>query len=247
MKCIGINKSLVRDLVNVLDPEIVSVCHFFRNIKSSTNILDECLILADKNVAEAQYVLSKIFQWGLMCQVNKKESLKWCEIAVENQFIPAYFQMANFYDSGWVGLKKNKSKTIQLILKAASYNYIPAINVLGFFYNYGYKVKKDILKSIEFYSKAIKFGDSKAMYCLSQIYIMEPEFLNIEKGMRLLKDSVNENYPEAHYALGNMYRLGENGLQKNIALCRKHIDMEAIIKNEIVDTCLKDLRGSKMS
>lgn len=230
-----IKKELVSDLVGINDPEILTICNYLKHINKKNDCGNECLILANGGNAEAQYVISKILQWGLACSPNEVESVNWCQKSVDNGFVPAYYSLADFNS------KSNKHKAIELYLRAALNDYTPALNMLGFIYSSGYLTKKNISKAIQYYEKAIKLGNSKAMYSLSQLFLSEPECLDIEKAMKLLKDSADRDYPDAHFILGNMHWSGDNGLQKSKELYRKHNKMQTIIKNKIVATCLDGL------
>lgn len=235
IKFTSIKKELVRDLVGINDPEILSVCRYLQKLNKNDNYGNYCFLLANQGSAEAQYVISKILQWGLMCDPNNEKSLIWCKKSVKKDFAPAFFLLGTYC------FESDNCKAIELYLKAAKNDFVPALNMLGFCYSYGYSLKKNILKGIEYYERSIMLGSSEAMYNLSQLYLRESECLNIDKGMKLLKDSADRNFPDAHFILGNMYWNGDNGLQKNENLYKKHNEIMITIQNIIITNCLDGL------
>lgn len=237
----SISKSSIRNLIIIGELEIIPVCEFLRKInndsKSKENLGEKCLMYANNGNADAQYALSKIYGWGLMCEMDKVKSLHWCQKAFKQEYIPAYFEMAGFYDSGWGGIKIDNNKSYELTEKAALNNFIPAINMLGFYFSDGYLVNKDIKKGICYYQKSADLGNGLAMYSLFLIF-KSNDYNNEKESIKWLKKAVKNGCPDAHASIAYFYKSGSYGLKKDISLFKYHLEMKSKLIDGMVTSCI---------
>lgn len=240
-----IDKSLVSELVVLGDQEILIVCNYLKNIvrliNTDTDLGQVCLKLARNGIVEAEYTISNIFRWGLMCQQNKEQALYWCQRSVKKNYAPALLLLSNFYSTGWPGIKINFRKSFELAEKAASKNFIPAIVTLGSYYREGYCINKNTKKAIWYYQKAAELGDNNAMWCLSIILLKDPNFKDESEGLKWFGKAINKGSPFAHSTLAYFHMGGKYGFRKDKSLFEYHIKMEASLNERMVKSCLKGL------
>ncbi len=116
----------------------------------------------------------------------------------------------------WAGLialgmdySLTEKEAFDLLKKAYQQNHINSTIELGLAYYSGSLVKKDSLKAIEYFHKAVELGSSEAAVRLAYIKVNSKEDNQNSKYLKTLRDYSNKGSVLAEAALANCY---ENGI-----------------------------------
>jgi TPR repeat protein len=125
--------------------------------------------------------------------------------------VEAQVKLAEEY---WVGESVNNiEKAIKWFKEAAKKDdYISMYNI-GWIYQKGDGIDKDLSKAIVWYEKAAEFNYNKAEFNLSQIYRNSPAFHDEQKSFYWLKRAAEHDYVHAYHNLGALYYSG--GISEN--------------------------------
>ncbi|RIA88006.1 hypothetical protein C1645_713539 [Glomus cerebriforme] len=140
--------------------------------------------LAEKEYLNAQFRLGYYYDKGIGTKVNKSKAYELYKVAAEKGHDDAQYNLGLCYENG-IGIKKNeakalywyqkssendigedKSKVFKKFEKLAKHGYVSAQNKLGYFYENGINIEKDLEKSIYWYKKSAEHGNKIAYYNL---------------------------------------------------------------------------------
>lgn len=128
---------------------------------------------------------------------------------LSQEYAPAQYQMALIYLNGY-GVKKDKPKALELIMKAAEQNYPEALFNLSVFYTEGELVKKDLKKAFDYMSKAAKKDLASAQFNLGVMFANgEGTPKDPSRAARWYEKAAKQNYVLAQFNLALMYFEGE--------------------------------------
>ncbi len=141
-------------------------------------------------------------------QKNYKKSFTLMEKAVDANHSYAMMRLSDMYRDG-IGIEKNITKAYFLVRKAEKLNDSEAFYQLGNAYYFGYyNEKKDINLAIEYYEKAIKFGNKLAYSSLSGIYLYG-DTQNLKKAYDYISKSIYYQHDIlSQFRLAQMYTKG---------------------------------------
>lgn len=120
-----------------------------QNLKKGLNLIRESYTQKDKRKSMACYT---------------KGYLKLADAALSGEPEAQYEIGLAYEDSGVFG--SCEESAFSWYLRAAKNNFAPACNSVGFCYNHGVGVKKNIKEGIKWYKKGAKLGDFLAEYNL---------------------------------------------------------------------------------
>ena len=125
---------------------------------------------AINNVANAQYMLGIIYQYGYGVEIDYFKAIEWYTKAAENNHVSAKNSLGNCYYYG-TGVDVDYEKAIELYKEAANKNYYAAISNLGNCYYYGV-IEQNYEEAYNLYMKSIglKPNLSKSYYNLGYLY-----------------------------------------------------------------------------
>ncbi len=109
---------------------------------------------ADLGYAKAQDIVGFCYQYGLGTGKDKCAALEWYQKAAEQHFPHAICNLANCYEYGSCGLKRNPDKALLLWNEAAELGDKEAQFILGNLYLYGIYVEQNREEAIKWYHKA---------------------------------------------------------------------------------------------
>ena len=149
---------------------------------------------------------------------NNTEARKCWEQASGKGSSGAYFNLGIFYEAGWSVEKNGKKALIYFKKNIKTKNPYRETSLLGIarIYNEGNGVKKNIKLCINFYKKAAKLGNLKAMLELGSIYDETAD--NIER--------FKSNKKDPKLALKYYYQI----VEKNCLI--GHLAYERVLKNQ---------------
>ncbi len=137
---------------------------------------------------------------------------------IKDGYAPAYIELAEMYEKG-IGVKANKRKAMRLYQSCAkikSFTFSSAVTEamyhLGRCFSDGMGKSPDLLKSLQWYSKASERGHSKAQYELALMYLNGTGIeTNVTEAMKWMRFAAENRNLEALEFLGMAYINGQAG------------------------------------
>lgn len=239
----------------------------YRNLFKGTENPKEALKwftkAAEQGSKIAQYKLSHLY----LSQNDVANALKWCEISAKNGYADAQVEMAVFCFKG-ICASQNCTTAVKWLLSAAENGDFGAQCKLGFCYQIGRGVDKDLAKAKEWYYKALEslgcrsddfydydgrcfyYGDDgedflDLYYSLGQCYLDEKNYTAaIECFLKSATNESNLDNSNAQYEVGRCFELGL-GIQCNLNEAMKWYAKAAycnhvLAKKRIIAQYLKD-------
>ncbi|SCP04261.1 ubiquitin-protein ligase, putative [Plasmodium ovale] len=130
---------------------------------------------------------------------NEEEIMEYLNEQIKGGDIMAMYDLGKKYKE-----EKNFKKAFQYINEASKKNNLFAFKELGIIYLYGYGTQKNILKSIEYFSKAADAGDVESKCYLGYIYYFIDDFRNVQLSLKYLIEAANHDYGEAFFFLAEI-------------------------------------------
>ena len=153
--------------------------------------------------------------------------------AAENNYVPAIYKLGNIEEQ-----RKETKKAFEYYLDAAEKNYPPAQNTVGYYYQNGISVEKNLQSAAVWYQRAAEAHYAPAIYNYAiMIRNTEPA-----KALNMLRRvSYGEKaLPLAIYALGRMYEEMQD--MRNAAECYKNaVDAGIAAAEKDYDRCRLNL------
>lgn len=184
--------------------------------KKSSRKTRKYIIKAAKNGNPiAQYTLAIYF---LNSRYKKDRKLGWLWLmkSVEQKNPKAQYKLGKMYLLGEY-VSKDQTKALKWLTKAANNDIIPAIYLLGEYYqNLG-----NLTEAFKWYQKAAKKNYSDAQLQLGKIYLSsDKNFHDEKKGFLLILRAAEQDNVSAYKQLAKMYENGI-GVKKNIGLAKQ--------------------------
>ncbi len=157
------------------------IAYFSGDYPTALKIL---LPLANQGDAKAQYEVGDMLENDLGARNDDAAAVKWFQKAADQGNADAQLHLGALYAKGMAGLKQNYGKGAKWFRKAAEQGNALAQLNMGQMYNYGWGVKKDLVKAYMWYSISVAAGDQDAVSKPDSIASeMTPE--QIAEGKRL--------------------------------------------------------------
>jgi TPR repeat protein len=175
--------------------------------------------LVEQNHTEAKVRLASIMSVGLCGEGTEEEnfqqSIKLLHEAADEGSIKAYYGLY-VMNHGNASLTPDSEVALRWLIKAAEAGEPRGQSQLGFFYDEGVIVKKDIKKAIYWYNEAIKNNSNRARYNLASVYLdgqsSTPQ--KIKEAISLYLVAAKQGHDDSKVALGGIYYSDKYG-QKN--------------------------------
>jgi len=134
-----------------------------------TSPIQELLLLAEKNDADAQYELAEAYRTGTGVPENQKEALHWYRAAAELGLANAQNNLGAMYLTG-MGTDKNPAEAVSWYQKAAEQQQVHAQFNLGMLYLLGNGVDQSDENAVHWLHAAAAQGDLEAICQLGNLY-----------------------------------------------------------------------------
>lgn len=149
-------------------------------------------------------------------QAKKQKELEEAISKAEAGDAEAQYQLALKYDFGRSNLTVNHQKAAQWYQKAAEQGHVKAQYNLGYLFQEGEGVQKDIHKAMYWFEKAAEQGFVDAYYNLGRFYYFDEFGLsNKAQAYGLFEKAAKGGYVDANYMAGFMLVRGV-GIEKNL-------------------------------
>jgi Sel1 repeat len=107
-------------------------------------------------------------------------------------------------------------EAFELYLKAAKKGSIEAQSTVGFMYEIGDGINKDVNEAVKWYTKAAEQGDVQSQDALGYIYLHGEDIeKDYKQALKWYQLAAKSNYPRSQYYLGKMYLDGQ-GVEQDI-------------------------------
>jgi TPR repeat protein len=174
--------------------------------------------LVEQEHTEAKVRLAALLSAGLSDEGTEEEnfhqSIKLLHEAADEGSIKAYYGLY-VLNHGAASLTPDSEVALSWLIKAAEAGEPRGQSQLGFFYDEGVIVKKDINKAIYWYEEAIKNNSNTARYNLAKIYLNKPNPSShkLNNAISLYLTAAEQGDGDAKVALGNLYLENMYGLK----------------------------------
>ena len=131
--------------------------------------LREFLPLAEQGVAEAQYHLAVMYEFGRGLPLDYAEAVKWHRKAADQGYAMAQNDLGVLYAKGQ-GVPQDDVKAAKWYEKAAAQGIIRALNNLGLAYVMGQGVPQNDAMGLKLFTLAAESGDGGARSNIGNMY-----------------------------------------------------------------------------
>ncbi|CAO3608797.1 unnamed protein product [Cunninghamella blakesleeana] len=170
--------------------------------------------------------------------INKQEEWKWLQLSAElnessefmlNMKARAQFKIGMIYLYGDSHITADHDKALHWLLQSAKNGYAYAQFVIGFHYEQGIKVKKDIQIAKQFYLSSAKQNFYDAQAAVGNILIAEQ---NYDEGLQWLTESAKMNNSRSLLTLGILSEYGR-GVEKDQVKALEYYKASCELNNPI--------------
>ncbi|MBL4930432.1 tetratricopeptide repeat protein [Clostridium paridis] len=174
----------------------------------------------EKEDAETQYFIAKMYLNGDGIEVNVEKGIKWLEKSAENGDMDAQSELGMYYYNGNM-VERDFDKAVRLFKMSTENGNPIACICLGTAYMHGKGVEsKDYNKAYECFKKVHDMGETIGTYYLGDCYF---KGIGVEKDLLMALDFYGK-------ALGDGYKYD----MKNIELCLKEsIDLYQSVEEQV--------------
>lgn len=215
--------------------------------------INKYVTLSKNGDYKALYELYKYFKEGKIVKKDLHKAFIYLKEAYDNGYYEVRDELANCYLNG-IGVEKNEeianellalnnetkeqlydrylnAKTIEEQIKwvkmSANLGYAPAQNDLGYFYDKGEGVNKDLNEAIKYYKLSAEQGYAIAQYNLAICYLKgEGVEKNLKEAFKYFKLSADQGHSQAQRNVGNFYFYGDV-VEKNLKEAFKYYKLSA--------------------
>jgi len=113
---------------------------------------------ANAGVANAQYVLGRMYEYGICSEADDSIAVLWYEKAAEQDNSDAAYRLGVLYDNGW-GVQADDSKAANYYRAAAVQNHRLAQHDLAIMYLRGTGVERDYIEAYRWLFIAVQAGN----------------------------------------------------------------------------------------
>lgn len=164
----------------------------------------------------SQCTLGEMYFWGKAVKKDYKKSRYWTGKAALNGYADAYFRYAYMCCDG-LGGETDYDSALKYYRELP--NNSAAINNLGYMYENGLGVRKNVSKALEFYKKAAEMGDAHSMRVLAgKYYSGHGCEKDIPTAINWYKKSLDKGDMEAGFKLGDIYLSGIDEIDSEVAV-----------------------------
>ena len=173
----------------------------------------------------AMYDLAVCYRTGHGTNKNQRQEQRWLQKAAEHGHLYSMCDLAACY-SCKPNTPHHDEQYRYWMHRAAEHGDTLAMQNLGYYYwpDFRKADNTDIIKAIEWFTKAANEGNAKALYELGRIYEQSAYLTHDEvKAYQCYRQASENGYPEAAISLGRCYLVGK-GTEQNTSLAVKAIE-----------------------
>ena len=138
---------------------------------------------AELGVAEAMYTLGLMHEQGLGTSRDEALAFAYYHHSAKHDDIEAMYRLGMIFFSAELGQRQDEIEAVTWFLKASEHFHVDATFNLGYCYEHGCGVERQLEKAIHYYKQASMLGDREATKKVEQYY----EQINKEQGKKWKK------------------------------------------------------------
>jgi enhanced entry protein LpnE len=143
------------------------------------------------------------------------------------------FGLGVMHQNGYGKVPQNNEIAMRLYRKAAQANVPAAIHNIGYMYQHGAGVDKDLTEAVNWYTKAANLGFATSQYDLAFMYYHGWGVKqDVKKAFSLFKQAADAGLPESISNVGHMYAQGE-GVGRDNVLAYAYLKSAGILGQKI--------------
>lgn len=181
-------------------------------------------IAAQKNNAQALYVLSLFYQNGYHVTADPDKALTYLKRSAELGYPKAEYALGYLYLGG-ISVRQNTSEGLKYFELAAKNNHPDAQNNLGMLYLKGDLVDKNYEKANYWLMQAVSNNNSMSMYNVGLINEAGiGQKIDLKKAYQFYLGAANGGYAPAYLKLAKLNATGISGVPQNKEQARAWLD-----------------------
>ena len=146
---------------------------------------------AEMNKADAQWYLARCYKYGWNGQIDKEQYTIWLKRSADNKDYGAMTELAREYLLG-TNTSRDLKRAYELLSELDKVGWRATLScrgsfyaLLGFFYEHGIEVQKDVKKATEYFKEGSDWKDCVAEYNLARCY---EEGIGLERDLEKAKE-----------------------------------------------------------
>ena len=173
---------------------------------------------ADREDAEAQFLLGEMLLRARGIPEDKPEAMKWFLKAARQEHGEAQYRLAMLYHNGW-GVDQNIAKAVGWYTAAAQLGHEKAQYRLAEMFRKGDVIEKDYAEAARWYRLVAESSHARSQYLLGKMY---EKGLGVDRNaiqaVRWYRAAAEQGHSEALYSLGTIYARGSGSVKEDTAL-----------------------------
>src|SRR5262245_16856575 len=173
---------------------------------------------AERDNAEAQYLIGLAYLLGAQVQSDPAEAAKWMRRSSDQGLAAGQYFLGLMHLEGLGGVAQDDREALSLWRSAANQRFAPAQLQLGLMYMIGRGVTADGAEAARWFRLASDQGLLGARFMMGLLYMVGsgvPQDLN-EAGLQF-QFAAGRGLAEAQYVVATMYQAGELGVTRDDA------------------------------
>jgi TPR repeat protein len=202
------------------------------NYKSAFKLLRS---LAENGLADAQYYLGYMYQYGKGVPVDYLKSMDWYKGAADQQHPSAQFNLGVMYQKGY-GVNQDFKSAAKWYKLAAEQEYPSAQHYLGYLYHTGKGVRQNYKNASKWYERAGKQNYGLSLQTLGVMYEYgEGVSTNYNKALKFYILAGKQGLDVAQNTVGSMYFNGV-GVDRDLKQSAKWFGVAAKQGNSVAQS-----------
>lgn len=181
-----------------------------KGLEIAKNSYNDVLAGARNGDAEALYLMYQAVRMGLSGGEVKNISLEFLQKSADAGFLPAKYDFATY-----LLMQKQYKESFDIFSSLYNTGMEKSALRLGYFYQKGFFVNKNIDKAVEWYNKGLAFGDPEAMVALAELYDSEDTTPDMVKAVSYAQKAATLKNIDGINFLAHTYRYGKGAIKKN--------------------------------
>lgn len=199
---------LASKLGNPMD--YIYLASLYENLGDIKTAFEFYLLASDCGDPETQYILGLRYLSGDGVDKDINEGIRLIKLSVDQNFIPAIFDLALCYANGNFGVEKNANEAIQLYNLLIDKGNAKAQYDLACHYHNGDIIEKNLNEAIRLYKLAVNQNFAPAIFNLGCCYESgDGVQQDLNEAIKLYSLAADYDLPRAQYTLACHYEEGE--------------------------------------
>lgn len=169
---------------------------------------------ANAGDVESQVMLGRMYYKGKGTEQDCEQARRWFQAAIDQNNADAYAWMSDIYVEKKCGDEVDYEKALQLIRKSIDLGSAYGMNNLGWMYQNGFGITKDLNEAVKWYRMSAEHGDPVGQLDLGGLYSSGKGVTqDYAEAMKWYRMAADQGHAEGFSAIANMYYNGKGVAQ----------------------------------